>query len=120
MAVIVGANANIATQGVTSRLKYTWTPLANGDTGDALNAIDLPDKSVSVSGTFGSGGSVSLQDANGNTYSDAQGNALTFTAAGMKYILENFSDIHPNVTAGDGTTSLTVVIEATNPARSLL
>lgn len=117
MAVVVGAPSDPSKFVSTGVVTFTWQGLGNGDTGNPLNAIDLPDKSVSVSGTFGAGGSVSIQNGDGNTLNDGQGNALTFTSAGVKYIAENFSDIHPNVTAGDGSTSIKVVIEATNPSK---
>lgn len=89
-----------------------WTGLLNGDTGSPQTGASLPDKSVQVSGTFGTGGSCSLKGSNdGVTYftlTDPQGNALVFTAAGMEQIAENPRYMRPEVTAGDGSTSLTV------------
>lgn len=91
-----------------------WTGLLNSDTGLPQTGASLPDKSVQVSGTFGAGGSVSIRGSNdGSTYftlTDPQGNALTFTANGMEQISENPKFMRPEVTAGDGTTSLTVTI----------
>lgn len=98
-------------------LRASWT-LANGDDGIVLDAINWPDKTVTVRGTFGAGGTVVIEgtDAGGVTYttlndSRGEGNALTFTAADTRTILENPGKIRPRVTAGDGTTALTVVIE---------
>ncbi len=97
----------------TSRVVVaTWASLANGDTGNDFSAPDLPDKTVTVSGTFGSGGSVSMQDAGGANLTDQNGDAVTFTAAGSKLIAENPEGMHPNVTAGDGTTDLTIKVVA--------
>lgn len=94
----------------------TWTPLLNGDVGDAFELSDFADKSVQVDGTFGVGGSVTLQGSNDlvNWYalSDPQGVALTFTAAGLKAVGPATRYVRPNVTAGDGTTSLTVTLFA--------
>ena len=92
----------------------SWDDLANGQAGDAASCARWADKSVQVSGTFGAGGSVTIQGSiDGTTYADLhdpQGNALTFTAAGIEVIAENTILIRPNVTAGDGTTALDVDI----------
>ena len=41
--------------------KVVWTPLANGDSGSAVDPNDYRDRSVQVLGTFGASGSVTLQ-----------------------------------------------------------
>ncbi|SOD41322.1 hypothetical protein [Nitrosovibrio sp. Nv4] len=92
----------------------TWTGLANGDTGAPLVSFDHADMSAQVDGTFGVGGSVTLQGSNdgANWYAltDPQGNAITKTAAGLEQATEIVKYVRPSVTAGDGTTSLTVVL----------
>lgn len=96
----------------TTRVK--WVNMANGDVGDT--AVELgyySDRSVQVTGTFGTGGSVSLKGSNDDgttwaTLTDPAGNAITFTSTGLKQILQLPHKIRPEVTAGDGTTSLTV------------
>lgn len=94
----------------------TWASAANGDTGQPLSYVDFGDKTFAVTGTFGVGGSVSLKGSNDGTnyfvLTDHLGNALTFTAAGMKAITENPTYIRPEVTAGDGTTALVATITA--------
>lgn len=98
--------------------KWTATPLANGDQSTALTAPNLPDKTVQVTGTFGVGGSVQIEGSNdgGTTWhilNDTRGEttgAMTFTAADTRQLLENPERIRANVTAGDGTTALTVRI----------
>lgn len=94
-----------------------WLALANGDTGTPWTGGDYQDRSVQITGTFGSGGSVSIQGSNDGgttwaTLTDPLGNALTFTAAGMKQITEIPYQIRPNVTAGDGTTALNIYLFA--------
>lgn len=114
MATVAGTGAWIG-KGVH---KETWTPLLNGDQGTSLSAPNLPDKTIQVKGTFGVGGSVQIEGSNdgGTTWhilNDTRGEttgALTFTAADTRQLLENPELIRPNVTAGDGTTSLTVLI----------
>jgi hypothetical protein len=103
----------------------TWTPLANGDTGQPLeNAGRYSDKTVQIFGTFGAGGSVTLEGSNDPRVMTAPGSAVWFalvdpassaitkTSAAGEAVLENPRFIRPNVTAGDGTTALTVIIAA--------
>lgn len=97
---------------------WQWTGLANGDSGDPLNKPSFADRSVQVKGTFGTGGTVIMEGSNDRetdtpTYAplvDPQGNAISFTSAGIEQILESTYLIRPRVTAGDGDTSLTVTI----------
>lgn len=91
-----------------------WTPLANGDDGQAFDVQDFRDISVQVLGTFGVGGNLRWQGSNEATptnwatLNDPQGNAMDITAAKIEQVLENTRWMRPVVTAGDGTTSLTV------------
>ena len=104
-----------------ARSVHHWSiaALLNGNVSSPLSAPGLPTKSVSVSGTFGAGGSLNIEGSNdgGTTYNvlkDLGGNALTFTAsAGLLEIRETPLFIRANVTAGDGTTSLNVDIVST-------
>jgi hypothetical protein len=93
-----------------------WTGLLNGDDGSAVEGCDYADRTVQINGTFGSGGSVTLQGSNDGTnwyaLTDPQGNAITKTAAGLEVIAEGPRYIRPLVTAGDGATSLTVTLWA--------
>lgn len=89
-----------------------WSGLLNGDTGTPVEMIDYPDKTVTITGTFGAGGSITMQGSNDNSnwfaITDPQGNAVTKTAAGMELMIECPRYLRPNVTAGDGTTNLAV------------
>lgn len=111
MAITTGTGAWI----VKKVHKQTWTDVPNGNQGSSLSAASLSDKSVQVSGTFGVGGSCTIKGSNdaGTTWfplTDPGGAALTFTAAGLKQILENPEMIRPEVTAGDGSTAIDVYI----------
>jgi hypothetical protein len=92
----------------------TWAPLANGDDGAPVDWVDFADRCFQVSGTFGVGGSATIQGSNdGTTWSalaDPQGNALTFTSTRIEQALELPRYVRPIVTAGDGTTALTVTL----------
>jgi hypothetical protein len=93
--------------------RIKWLTLANGDTGAPIRMSNFQDRTVQVVGTFGVTGSVTIQGSNDDgatwaTLTDPLGNALTFTAAGIKQITELPLDIRPIVTAGDVTTALAV------------
>lgn len=93
--------------------RVKWLLLANGDTGAPVKMSDFQDRTVQVLGTFGAGGSITIQGSNDEgvtwaTLTDTLGNPLTFTTAGIKQITELPYEIRPNVTAGDGATSLAV------------
>lgn len=100
-----------------------WNPLTTTDADGAPSSnARFSDRSVQVSGTFGAGGSVSIQgtnqvDAAGLpinwlTLTDQAGVALAITAASIRTILQVSRFIRPFVTGGDGTTNLTVTITA--------
>ena len=97
----------------------TWAALPNGDTGTPFEDVTAADRTVQVTGTFGIGGSVNLEGSlDGTNYkvlTDPQGNALTFTAAGIEAVTEITKYIRPNVTAGDGSTSLTITVMLRRP-----
>lgn len=107
-------------------LRSTWASMLNGDVGSALDGPMLPDKTVTVRGTFGVGGTCVLKgkDAAGaaTDYSPlndtrGEGNSLSFTAGDTRAVLENPDHIRPEITAGDGATSLTVIIVSQSQKR---
>jgi hypothetical protein len=83
----------------------TWT-LGNADTGVGVNIPRWADRTVHVTGTFG-GATILIQGSNNNTdwltLNDNAGVALSFTAAGMKVILENPLYIRASSSGGTGT-----------------
>lgn len=98
-----------------------WTGLANGDDGTPYEGVGSTDRSVQVTGTFGTGGSVRLEGSNDGTnyaaLTDPQGNDLNITSAKIEAITELCRYIRPRVTAGDGTTSLVVTVVAFGPVK---
>ncbi len=97
----------------------TWANMANGDVGAPATVGSRPDRSVVVTGTFGTGGSVRMQFADRppeqvpaagdwQVGTDPSSTDLIFTASKGEQILEHAPQWRPNVTAGDGSTSLTV------------
>lgn len=112
----------------SSTVQYiTWAGLTTNDTGRPYEVAGLPDKTVQIFGNFGSNASVALEGSNdprvledvaaGTTtaawfpLTDAQGNAITKTAAAGEVIQENPRFIRPAVTLGTSP-SITVIITA--------
>lgn len=100
-----------------------WVGLANLDSGAPYAFPQWADRSVQVSGTFGVGGSVRWEgsnlaapsgDADYAVLTDPQGNDLNIVAAKIEAITEIVRFARPRVTAGDGTTTLTVTLVAFN------
>jgi len=103
---------------VTSRIEshprvawhVIWETCLNGDTGTPVELVGHADRSVQIVGTFGVGGTIVLEGSNDGTnyvtLTDPQGNALSFTAAGLEAISELTRYIRVDVTAGDGSTDL--------------
>lgn len=109
----------------TGRRSHKWTVsgLLNADQSSSHSGSRLSDKTVQVLGTFGVGGSVNIEGSNdgGTTWAiindtRGEGSPLTFTTADVRAINENPDLIRANVTAGDGTTSLTVIIVSSSVA----
>lgn len=116
MATITPTISSPTTHGNMKTHVYSWTPITFSGT-DVGAAIEMPgsaDRTVQVTGTFGAGGSVRVEGSlDGVTYAiltDPQGNALDITTAKIETIMELVRYIRPRITAGDGTTSLTVQI----------
>lgn len=111
----------IAVESLTGVRMFLWDGLLNGDTGAPLSLPDYADLTVTVEGTFGVGGSITLQGSNDGTnyyaLTDPQGNAITKTAAGIEAVTETPRYFRPNVTAGDGTTDLECRILARRGSR---
>lgn len=92
----------------------TWANMQNGDDGQPIELANFADRSVQVFGTFGAGGNVRIEGSiDGTNYApltDPQGNALDINTAKIEAIIELVRWIRPVVTAGDGSTSLTVTM----------
>ena len=106
MASVAATRSDTVISGVTS---VTWS-LGAGDTGKPVLFAQYPDRTVTVTATFGSatlrGSNKAAPDDTVATdwfnLTDPQGNALTFTAAGGELIAENPLWISPITTGGSG------------------
>lgn len=90
--------------------QLVWAAMANGDTGLPVLLPGNADRTIQVTGTFGTGGSVALEGSNDGTnffaLTDPTGTVIAITSAGIKAITEACMYVRPHVTAGDGTTAL--------------
>jgi len=88
-----------------------WGPLANDDVGAALAGYGAPDRCVQVEG-FLDGATVVLEGSNNgadwHTLRDPTGTALSFTAAGLKGVLEVPRYVRPSVSGGGASTAVNV------------
>lgn len=103
--------------GSVNQWRIQWPATPNGNTGSPLTiAGSFADRTVQVGGTFGSSGTAVIEGSNASstgpyvTLTDPLGNALSFTAAGLKQITELPQFIRPNITNGDGTTAIDVTL----------
>lgn len=91
----------------------TWPDMANGDVGAEIEVTPYTDKSVQVHGTFGVGGSLTVEGSNDGVnwavLTDPQGNDLRITSAKIEFVSEATRFLRPRVDNGDGTTALTAV-----------
>lgn len=103
-------------EGDDSVLLLEWTGLLVGDTGSPVQFNKYADRCTQITGTFGVGGSVSMEGSNDGVnwfpVNKMAGGAATFTAAGGGQLLDNPLFMRPNVTAGDGTTNTKVTLVA--------
>ncbi len=91
---------------------HSWTPLTESDTATAVGLIGSGDRTVQVTGTF-NGGTVivegTLDGTNWFQLKDPSSTSISFTAAGLKAILEGVTKVRPRVSAGTGV-SVTVLL----------
>lgn len=109
----MGTPASVRTQQPNCDiLKYV---MASGDTGIQAQG-DTTLRSIQVFGTFGLLGTVVLEGSNDSTnwatLNDVSGNAISMTSAGIRVFQAPVLKIRPRITGGDGTTSLTILIQS--------
>ena len=107
--------------GATQVPLFTWAAMANGDTGKPISIVDFPDRTVTFTGTFGAGGSATLEGSNDGVnffaLKDPSGAVIAKTAAGGCVVVEHPLQIRPHVTAGDGTTAIVCILMARRGGR---
>lgn len=108
-------NPTVTRNGDQSVMYFTYETLTTtDDTGAAIEFDAFADRSIQVTGTFGSGGTIVWQGSNDGTnyvtMSEPDGTAISLTAAGLKSVLEITKFARPFVSAGDGSTDLDVTV----------
>ena len=111
-----GVDASFHSKGVLVQ----WTPLTNSgsDVGVPYDDFGNTDRSLQLNGTLGVAGACTIEGSNDGvnyfTLKDQGGNAMVLTALGLygfqSGLLPRY--VRPRITAGDGTTSLTVILLA--------
>jgi len=113
------ATVSATTQSFVDNVVVTWAPLTTTNADGAGAAYTSSgDRTVQVTGTFGAGGTVlvegTLDGTNWFQLRDPGGTLISFTAAGLRAVLENVVQIRPRVSAGDGTTSIAATLLVRN------
>lgn len=125
MATITPTITPLPGPGDVSGYLIQWGPMQNGDIGKAVDMLAFADRSIQVEGVFGAGGNAEIQGSNdGATFRplhDPVQNLLDINSVSdkIKQIMEITRLLRPNITAGDGTTSLTVTIYVAGSASRL-
>lgn len=94
----------------------SWSNLTNAtaDDGAPLGFPAWGERTVQVFGTFGAGGNLVIEGSNNGvnwaTLANRSGGTLSFNNAGLSRIQDYPLFIRPRVTAGDGTTNLSVAV----------
>jgi hypothetical protein len=91
-----------------------WTNIGDADTCQGVQLAGFPDQTIEVSGTFG-GATIQILGSNSSTDGTAgtgtwytltdplgTGNAVQFSAAGLKVLLHNPLWIRPSTSGGSG------------------
>jgi hypothetical protein len=125
MAAIKPVIKDVSPNGDESCYQVQWTPVASGDTCNAVSFPKHSDRSIQVSGTFSGGTSIAIQGTNepaATNFVSLRGPdsvVIAFTAAGMKAVLENALFHAPLSSSGDGSQSVTITMlfHLSNPMR---
>lgn len=89
----------------------TWGPLANGDVGADVQIPGRRLISLQLIGTLGVGGNVAIEASNEAEVTTRSALVTALSALGISTYQDGVSarNVRPRVTAGDGTTALTVI-----------
>ena len=101
----------------------SWGPMKQGDTCQPANLVQWADRSIEADGTFGSGGTITLNGSNrGVNYyglNDPSLTAISKTQNGVSQILELTVYVQPVLTGGDATTSVYLTMLCRRPQHLL-
>lgn len=114
MAETIRAHTGVVESG-DGYFSITWTLLDQDDSGAVVRVPPCVGLTAQLLGTLGTGGEITMQGSmdgtNWGSLTDGAGNAVVLGAIGaMSLIAERPLYIRPDVTGGDGDTSLTLVL----------
>lgn len=125
MATITPTRTDISGDGSVIKYAYAAMTNATSDVGVGIPFAQWADRSVQVTGTLGTGGTVTIEGSNdgGTTWhalNDPSSTTLAINSLKLEGILEVCELVRPRISAGDGTTSLNVyfVLRRPNPMRT--
>lgn len=102
-------HTNDAASRQTDGVTRTWAAIPNGNNGDAI-AGPWDSAWFTATGTWGVSGSVVMQGSNdGVNWFNLSAAALTAAGTFLLGAVERPKYVRPSVTAGDGTTAITVI-----------
>lgn len=102
----------------------TYAGLSESDASPTgLEWVEWADRSVQLTGNFGSGGTVVIEGSNDGsnwaTLTDPQGTAISKTAAGIEQVSEVTRYVRPRVSAGTGVSvNVNIVLRRTSGMRA--
>jgi hypothetical protein len=120
-----------SSSGDASLIRVMWTGLLNGDTGAPLPWSEWSDRNVhfgcanyltTTASVFGAAGNIIFEGSNDydpvtnttgtfSTLNDISNTALaTVTTVSLKQVVESPLWVRPRISAGDGTTNITVIL----------
>jgi len=106
-----------ASTGQADGVTVTWAAIPNGNQGDGHGGPYVTATFIAT-GTFGTGGSIRMEGSNdGTNWVPLTATALTAAGEFVLAPAEHPKFIRPNVTAGDGTTAITVTGFFASPRR---
>ncbi|WP_027854691.1 hypothetical protein [Marinobacterium litorale] len=111
----------VTQEGDGSIRKYEFVELTTtNDDGAPIALGAWCDCSIQVTGTFGTGGTLSWEGSNDGgttwaTLNDVNGTALDIQSAGVEHCQVPAELVRPHITAGDGSTDLDVTVICHRP-----
>lgn len=94
--------------------------MAGSDVGEAYEIYGYNDRTIQVAGTFDSGTIVlqgTVDATNYQTLRDPSSTAISFTAAGLKGVLEAVHKVRPSVSGGGGSCAIDVTLLVTKASK---
>lgn len=94
--------------------RATWSLTTANNVGNSVAFVQHGERTVEVAGTF-NGGTIVLEGSNGgqvfSNLHDPQGNVISFTANGIKQIVETPVATRPNIIANNSNNNIALTVD---------